>query len=98
MKMANAGLRVGCYNIVSVDGVMANNRVKVQRLAKNISLCTGPEVSTTSHAIPQESPLAIRDPYHSVIELNGFIYVIGGTRKFHAGFRLVELLLFIIIY
>jgi hypothetical protein len=86
MGMAKSGLRVECPSIVSIDGVMANNRVKVQQSAKNISLYSGPEMVPDSQTAEESSPMAIRDPYHNVVELNGFIYLLGGTRKFHPGF------------
>lgn len=88
MSMAKHQLRGDNYSIVSIDGVMADKRVKVQESAKNISLYSGPDAVHVPEC-PDGKLRAIRDPYHNVIEMNGFLYLIGGTRKFCAGFRLV---------
>merc|ERR1712136_479109 len=85
LNMAKHGLRGDNYSIVSIDGVMADKRVNVQESAKNISLYSGPDAVPAPES--EEGKLrAIRDPYHNVIELNGFLYLIGGTRNFCAGF------------
>ena len=69
-------LRVSNKSYVSFDGVLASNTVKLPPNSKYI---------VQNDTFSNDGP--IRDPFHCVIELRGFIYIIGGTRKFTEGYR-----------
>ncbi|CAK8695772.1 unnamed protein product [Clavelina lepadiformis] len=57
---------------VSVDGVVAPRTIPMPRLSRRLSSSSLDSVFTPEHS---------RDPFHSVVELNGTVYVVGGTRS-----------------
>jgi len=69
-------LRTSHKTRVTIDGVIASSRIK---MPSNCQFIDKDEL--------QSSDGPIRDPFHSVIELNGFIYVLGGTRQLEEGYR-----------
>ena len=75
LQRYSTNLRTSVYNLVSVDGVLASSPIKLSAGCKQITC-------------PQHKKRpAIRDPFHSVIHFNGFLYVLGGTRKIEEGYR-----------
>ena len=81
-------------SFVKVDGVASQQPVCIQTEHSRISASNGfiTDLSLKSTkdedlTLVNENNLPIRDPFHSVVVLEGFVYVIGGTRKSHNGFR-----------
>ncbi|XP_076808518.1 kelch-like protein 15 [Clavelina lepadiformis] len=63
---------------VSVDGVLAPKPVPVLKFSRRLSTSSLDSVCTCEHS---------RDPFHSVVELHGSVYVVGGTRTCEDGCR-----------
>lgn len=64
---------------VCVDGVLAPAQVKLPAICHHVK---SPTEERNKDALCQK----IRDPFHSVVVLNGFIYAIGGTRLTSVGY------------
>lgn len=64
---------------VCVDGVLAPTPVKLPPISYHTKL-------PTNEQNPDAFSKNIRDPFHSVVVLNGFIYAIGGTRQTSVGY------------
>ena len=77
LQSKTTSLRSSDKSWVSVDGVMATSKVQLPTSGRHV--CQKKQL--------QEGP--IRDPFHCVVELNGFIYVLGGTRQLCEGYRSV---------
>jgi len=85
-------------SFVKVDGVASQHPVCIQtehsRISVSNDFITDLSLNLTKDedlTLVNENNLPIRDPFHSVVVLEGFVYVIGGTRKSHNGFsRIVE--------
>ena len=73
---ASAGIRSKKSSWLSVDGVMTSTPIKV---------FTGSKFLSNENVGENDTP--IRDPFHSVVVLNGFVFVLGGTRKVDEGYR-----------
>ncbi|CAK8695775.1 unnamed protein product [Clavelina lepadiformis] len=71
-------LRTTEMKLVTVDGVLAQNPVKLPSGSR--------KVLPARYQKGAVRKIQCRDPYHSVVELNGFIYTIGGTRTYQDGF------------
>jgi len=85
MQNEETQLRNSELKHASVDGVLSSNRLRFQQNSSNIF------IANQSPSVSLEDSEAPRDPFHSVVELNGFLYVLGGTRKESTGFsRLVD--------
>ena len=94
MQNENTQLRTPSEGFLYVDGVVTQNRVKFHRghLKSRVSEIVvaadvGDKSCQTKEGEEQEVSYPIRDPFHSVVEMGGFIYVLGGTRNQHSGFR-----------
>lgn len=61
---------------VAVDGVLASSPIKLSTESKFLSVDN-----------PARDDAPIRDPFHCVLTLNGFVFVLGGTRHVDEGFR-----------
>ena len=72
MQTQTTTLRTSNSSYVSIDGVLASSAVKLPNDSK---------------LVLSNPPTHIRDPFHSVVELNGFLFIIGGTREVDGGFR-----------
>nr|CAB3260037.1 kelch-like protein 9 [Phallusia mammillata] len=67
-------LRTDQYHRACVDGVLAPNPVKLPSYSKNVFVGVQ-DVNPDS-----EGNVPIRDPYHNVVDFNGFLYLLGSTR------------------
>ena len=72
LQTKTTNVRSNTHTWVSIDGVVAPSAIKLPRECK---------CDVADHITH------IRDPFHSVVELNGFLFVIGGTREIDGGFR-----------
>jgi len=72
MQTQKTTLRSSNRTLVSIDGVLAPSAIKL---------------SSDSQQKVDNSQVHIRDPFHSVVELNGFLFILGGTRDVDGGFR-----------
>ena len=72
MQTQKTTLRTSNHSWVSIDGVLAPS---------TITLPSGAQTKVNN------SQTHIRDPFHSVVELNGFLFILGGTRDVDGGFR-----------
>lgn len=75
VQCGTTNLRSPIRTWVSVDGVLANSPIR---------LASGFKQLKPSHF---RQHAAIRDPFHSVVEYNGFLFVLGGTRHIEEGYR-----------
>lgn len=77
-------LRGDSSNYVLVDGVISQNPVRVQTESSRITIANN--FDEVIEIPVEETEKAIRDPFHNVVELGGFIYALGGTRVKNSGF------------
>lgn len=91
MQDANTQLRGDRYAFVVVDGVISQRRVRIPLNSPRITVAndSGDLQMELDAAVDDEKVNPIRDPFHSVVEMGGFVYVLGGTRKQHSGFSKV---------
>ena len=80
LQNKSTNLRVSNKTQIAIDGVLASSAVRMPSNCKFIA-------KDGLHSANEP----IRDPFHSVVELNGFVYVIGGTRQLNEGYRSVVL-------
>jgi len=87
----NTQLRGDQSNFVVVDGVVSQNPVRVQPESNRISVANDniAAVQMEVQEEEEENTGPIRDPFHNVVEMGGFVYVLGGTRVQHSGFSQV---------
>ena len=78
LQCESTNLRTPCKTLVTIDGVITPSGVKMP-----------PNCQFRAKSELQSSDGPIRDPFHSVVEINGFIYVLGGTRQLDEGYRFV---------
>lgn len=64
---------------ICVDGVLAPEPVKLPSICQHAK-------SPTEEQRKNKPRSKIRDPFHNVVVLNGFVYAIGGTRETAAGY------------
>lgn len=80
LQAHNSQLRASKSNRVCLDGVLAPDSVKLP------SMCFHAKQIQDIKGSKEDSSDKIRDPFHSVVVLNGFVYVIGGTRQTAQGY------------
>ncbi|XP_039255929.2 kelch-like protein 15 [Styela clava] len=80
LQAPNSQLRACESSRVCLDGVLAPDTVKLP------SMCFHAKRAEELKENPKDSSDKIRDPFHSVVLLNGFVYVIGGTRQTAQGY------------
>ncbi|XP_002126465.2 kelch-like protein 15 [Ciona intestinalis] len=79
LQTNKTNLRKTKSSCVCIDGVITQDKVLIPRDFPQHDLIND-EVFTS------ETDSTIRDPYHNVVELNGFIFVFGGTRYYKTGY------------
>ena len=96
LQNKNTQIRNECLSFIKVDGVASQQPVCIQTEYSRISVANHYIANLSFNStknedltLSDENSLPIRDPFHSVVVLEGFVYVIGGTRKNHNGFRFV---------
>ena len=72
VQSETTSLRTSNRSWASIDGVLAPCTIKL---------------SSNSEWKMNKPPTHIRDPFHTVVELNGFLFILGGTREIDGGFR-----------
>lgn len=83
LQNEHSELRTSIFNWVCIDGVLAPSTLKLPSSSPYIQPYG--EKNDIKHNA-KGSIQNIRDPFHSVLEFNGFIYTLGGTRYTSEGY------------